>query len=251
MGKLIDETGNVYGHLTVLKRADNIITPNGRSHVAWLCKCDCGNEIIVRGSNLRKGYTKSCGCHQHSGRLINEIGHKYGRLTVIERIGSNQDKKALWKCKCDCGNEIITTGKNLRNGMVRSCGCLKSFKESEIALLLINNKIKFSREYSFSDLKDLQPLRFDFAIFNAQKKLIGLIEYNGEQHYLTKERGRYTIDQIEKIQQHDKMKKEYCKKHNISLLILNKNNYSENLILNWIKNIIRESEVLIGQGVEK
>ena len=181
MGKLIDETGNVYGHLTVLKRADNIITPNGRSHVAWLCKCDCGNEII-------------------------------------------------------------TTGKNLRNGMVRSCGCLKSFKESEIALLLINNKIKFSREYSFSDLKDLQPLRFDFAIFNAQKKLIGLIEYNGEQHYLTKERGRYTIDQIEKIQQHDKMKKEYCKKHNISLLILNKNNYSENLILNWIKNIIRESE---------
>ena len=250
MGKLIDETGNAYGHLTVLKRADNIITPNGRSHVAWLCKCDCGNETIVRGSNLRKGYTKSCGCHQHDGRLINEIGHKYGRLTVIERIGSNQDKKALWKCKCDCGNEIITTGKNLRNGLVRSCGCLKSFKESEIALLLINNKIKFSREYSFSDLKDLQPLRFDFAIFNTQKKLIGLIEYNGEQHYLTKERGRYTIDQIEKIQQHDKMKEGYCKKHNIPLLILNRNNYSENLILNWIKNIIRESEVLIGQGVE-
>ena len=223
MGKLIDETGNIYGYLTVLKRAENIVTPNGRSHVAWLCKCKCGNEVVVRGSCLRNKHTKSCGCQQHGGRLTNEIGNRYG-------------------CKCDCGNSIITTGKNLRNGMVQSCGCLKSFKESEIATLLTNNKINFSREYHFSDLKDIQPLRFDFAVFNLQNILIGLIEYNGEQHYLTKERGRYTIEQIEKIKQHDKMKEEYCKRYDIPLLILNKNNYSEDLILEWIKNITAKAK---------
>ena len=38
------------------------------------------------------------------------------------------------------------------------------------------------------------------------------------------------------------MKEDYCKKHNIPLLILNKDNYDEKMILEWIKNIIRESE---------
>lgn len=237
-----NRVGERYGHLLVIEQAPNIITPNGRSHVAWKCLCDCGNEKIVRGDCLQNGHTKSCGCQQHGGRLTNEIGNRYSKLTVIERVGSNQDKKALWKCKCDCGNSIITTGKNLRNGMVQSCGCLKSFKESEIATLLTNNKINFSREYHFSDLKDIQPLRFDFAVFNLQNILIGLIEYNGEQHYLTKERGRYTIEQIEKIKQHDKMKEEYCKRYDIPLLILNKNNYSEDLILEWIKNITAKAK---------
>ena len=237
MGKLIDETGKKYGYLTVLKRAENIITPNGRSHVAWLCKCDCGNEVIVRGSCLRNGCTKSCGCHMHGNRIINEIGNKYGKLTVIERVGSDSDHKALWRCKCDCGNEIITTGKRLRNGTVRSCGCLKSFKESDISLLLTNQKINFTREYTFSDLKDKGNLRFDFAILNNNNQLLGLIEYNGEQHYLTHEKGRYTFEKIKLIQKHDKVKQEYCIKHNIPLLILNKDNYNEQFILQWIANL--------------
>lgn len=29
---------------------------------AWLCKCDCGNEITVKGVYLISGETKSCGC---------------------------------------------------------------------------------------------------------------------------------------------------------------------------------------------
>ena len=237
MGKLIDETGKRYGYLTVLKRAENIITPNGRSHVAWLCKCDCGNEVIVRGSCLRNGHAKSCGCHTHGNRIINEIGNKYGKLTVIERVGSDSDHKALWRCKCDCGNEIITTGKRLRNGTVRSCGCLKSFKESDISFLLTNQKINFTREYTFSDLKDKGNLRFDFAILNNNNQLLGLIEYNGEQHYLTYEKGRYTFEKIKLIQKHDKVKQEYCTKHNIPLLILNKDNYNEQFILQWIASL--------------
>ena len=32
----------------------------------------------------------------------------------------------MWKCKCDCGNEIIASGKNLRAGRYVSCGCAKS-----------------------------------------------------------------------------------------------------------------------------
>lgn len=38
----IDLTDKIFGRLKVLKQADNIQTPNGRSHVAWLCECECG-----------------------------------------------------------------------------------------------------------------------------------------------------------------------------------------------------------------
>lgn len=242
MPNLKNEIGNRYGHLLVISQAPNITTPNGRSHVAWHCRCDCGNEKDIRADCLRNGHTTSCGCSQHGQRLIDETGNKYGRLTVLKRIGSNNDKKALWLCRCDCGNEVITTGKRLRNGTVRSCGCLKSFKESEIVQLLTTQHISFLREYTFPDLNDKGPLRFDFAILNSQNTLVGLIEYNGEQHYLTYERGRYTFDRINIIQKHDKIKLQYCKEHNIPLLILNKNNYDENAILEWIENKIRESE---------
>ena len=56
--------------------------------------------------------------------LIDLKDKVYGRLTVIERRGSNRFKKALWLCKCECGKETIVESTNLRNGHTRSCGCL-------------------------------------------------------------------------------------------------------------------------------
>ena len=59
MGKLIDLTGKKFGRLTVIKRS----YPNSEDEYPnWLCKCECGNERIVRGDLLRNGHTKSCGC---------------------------------------------------------------------------------------------------------------------------------------------------------------------------------------------
>jgi len=59
MGKLIDETGNTYGRLTVVGRADNKGT-----RAKWLCECSCGNTKEVTGKMLRTGKTKSCGCYR-------------------------------------------------------------------------------------------------------------------------------------------------------------------------------------------
>ena len=33
-------------------------------HTKWLCQCDCGNQIEVDLSNLRRGLSQSCGCSQ-------------------------------------------------------------------------------------------------------------------------------------------------------------------------------------------
>ena len=63
MGKFIDLTKQKFTRLTVIKRAEDHVQPNGRHRVQWLCKCDCGNEVIVDGDNLRTSHTKSCGCY--------------------------------------------------------------------------------------------------------------------------------------------------------------------------------------------
>lgn len=61
-------------------------------------------------------------------RVIDMTGQRCGRLTVIERAATDKDRRATWKCRCDCGNEITVRGKELRNGDTRSCGCLQKDK---------------------------------------------------------------------------------------------------------------------------
>ena len=107
--------------------------------------------------------------------------------------------------------------------------------ELEIAELLRNNEIIFQTQYTFDDLKIQNKLRFDFAIFKSNK-LVGLIEYNGRQHYESVSRFGGEKRLLE-YQFSDQKKCEYCNNHSIPLLILNKDNYSKELILDWIKRL--------------
>lgn len=52
-------------------------------------------------------------------------GQRFGRLVVIERIGSRCGN-ALWKCRCNCGNIFETITSCLLSGSTKSCGCLKN-----------------------------------------------------------------------------------------------------------------------------
>lgn len=74
---LIDLTGQRFGKLTVIKRAENLRKPNGNIVTCWLCKCDCGNEKVIQGVYLRRGETKSCGCLK--GELLANYNHKENR----------------------------------------------------------------------------------------------------------------------------------------------------------------------------
>ncbi len=58
MPKLIDLTGKSFGRLVVLHRSgyDN----TGR--ILWMCECDCGTMVIIRGCDLRSVNSQSCGC---------------------------------------------------------------------------------------------------------------------------------------------------------------------------------------------
>lgn len=57
--------------------------------------------------------------------VINLIGQRFGRLTVIERAGSDKRKESIWRCQCKCGGERLVLSSLLRDGRVTSCGCAR------------------------------------------------------------------------------------------------------------------------------
>lgn len=71
-------------------------------------------------------------------KLIDYSGQKIGRLTVVARAGSNQQREAMWLCKCECGSETIIRGSDVRTGHIKSCGCWK--RESSKKLLTKHGK---------------------------------------------------------------------------------------------------------------
>ena len=57
--------------------------------------------------------------------MINMVGLKLWRFTVIERAENSSGGQARWKCLCDCGTVKIISGTNLRSKRTQSCGCLQ------------------------------------------------------------------------------------------------------------------------------
>lgn len=57
---------------------------------------------------------------------LNLCGQKFGRLTAIKRVGSNNQGNSMWLCRCECGNTLVVNSQNLKNGHSKSCGCRKA-----------------------------------------------------------------------------------------------------------------------------
>lgn len=119
MGRLIDITGQRYGKLTVL----SLYSKDSKGNTKWLCKCDCGNELVCIGYDIKRGRQIACKeCTLHKKELI---GQKRNHLTVIDYLGSDKRyKKVKLKCRCDCGNEIEVLATLFRNDIVKHCGCM-------------------------------------------------------------------------------------------------------------------------------
>ena len=103
--------------------------------------------------------------------------------------------------------------------------------EITIEEILIQAGLDFQEEYSFSDLvsNNGRPLRFDFAVFDDEGDIDFLIEYQGIQHYQPKEKFG-GISGLRKQQFNDMKKREYCKKHNLKLVVIP---YTDEFLLSY------------------
>lgn len=127
MAKPINLTGQRFGSLTVVDRAEN----NSKGNTQWNCICDCGGRKIVLGYDLTHGRTTTCGCKLYlkdkpSPKRIDLVGQKFGKLTVTS-LNEDKSKKGVlyWNCLCDCGNTFVASGSNLKNRNSSHCGCSK------------------------------------------------------------------------------------------------------------------------------
>ena len=96
----IDISGQRFGRLTVLCEA-------GRKggQVTWICRCDCGNEHIAKGRDLRCGDVKSCGCIQPN----------YGKHVIGTRLysiwkGAQTQKILAGEYTAEKGSKSVTSG---------------------------------------------------------------------------------------------------------------------------------------------
>lgn len=139
--KRYDITGQVFGDLTALFRVD---VDSSQKCALWLCKCSCGDEIVVRATALRSGHTKSCGCTSYqrvSQALSKELqpGDKFGRYTILYKE-SETGQGGLYRCRCECGVEKTIKRQFLLDGSIISCGRYSREEKSQRQLIDITGQ---------------------------------------------------------------------------------------------------------------
>ena len=123
--------GETFGRLTVTSLSE---PKNG--HRYWFCKCSCGNEKEVSGGILKRGDVKSCGClrSETAREAVRNLkprqrkdisGKKFGKLTALNWICDDRNRKPVWECICECGNISYVGAYDLAGGNSKSCGCQK------------------------------------------------------------------------------------------------------------------------------
>lgn len=172
--------------------------------------------------------------------VFNLVGNEF---TVISEYESS-NKNIMMRHNCDkCGNfEYPVRPQNFIRGD-RCPKCKESHGEKSIANYLNLKNINYKIEYRINDCKDKIPLPFDFAVFDLNNSLLGLIEYDGIQHFEPISFGCKDTKKIkntfEIIKHHDQIKTTYCLNNNIPLLRIKYTDFDkiEKIIDEFLKEI--------------
>ena len=121
-GWVMSENGVQDSRLIVIKQIDDYVSPQGKHHARYLCKCNCGSEkdIIANLSDIKHGDVKSCGCLKKESHY--NTYKKYNRYDLSGEYGvgwtSNTNKEFYFdledydKIKDYCWSELINEKDN-------------------------------------------------------------------------------------------------------------------------------------------
>lgn len=182
MPKKLDLTGQRFGRLTVINESKEKLG----GEVAWLCKCDCGNQTVIRAHSLRTGYTKSCGCL-----------HKETFTSKKHGCASKNGKNRLYRIWCNMKNRCndphnpkyhIYGGKGIK--VCEPWNDFVSFQNDMESSYLEHVKIHGERNTTIDRIDsnlDYNPDNCRWATYTIQGNNTSAtrkIEFNGETHTL-------------------------------------------------------------------
>ena len=91
-----DLKGKKFGRLTALYNSDKRTSTRG---MIWMCLCICGRFVEVRGTNLKTGNTKSCGCLRIESKKRTKYKHgeaKRNKETGLHRTWAHMKSRCSW-----------------------------------------------------------------------------------------------------------------------------------------------------------
>lgn len=119
--------GQVFGRLTVLEEAPAPTEYTAYKGLWYRCRCQCGNETVVRRSSLVRGDTRSCGClrRENSRGLAKDRrarsslvpGAVFGRLTVIRETEERAFKTWYTSAAASAGISRMCADRSSKAGM--------------------------------------------------------------------------------------------------------------------------------------
>lgn len=176
MGRTRDDlVGRTFGELIVIKQIEDKIWSSGNCSPQWLCRCSCGNQVKVCGKYLKNGHKKSCGCIKTKSPYNFEdlTERRFGKLLVMYREETkaqpSKQHKTMWRCKCDCGNEVIVSATHLKSGHTQSCGCIA--KDKFLEMVKKYNDYEIQEDYVIMYTQSGNPFYVDLDDFWKVKNI--------------------------------------------------------------------------------
>lgn len=80
--------------------------------------------------------------------MIDLTGKKFGKLTVLKRVGTDGHRNPTWLCECECGNKKVIRGNSLKSGNTTSCGCVAKERIRNLNLITGQYKSRLHRIWS-------------------------------------------------------------------------------------------------------
>ncbi len=113
--KKLNLTGQRFGKLTVLAPAENV-----GPRTAWLCRCECGKEIVAKTVRLRDGRQTSCGCdREFTGKSLAEAGR--ASLTYVDGTCVEMIRASTVRCNNTSGVPGVDWTKRKRRWRAAIC----------------------------------------------------------------------------------------------------------------------------------
>lgn len=209
----------------------------------------CRTKVIIvcqeHGEFVQQPYLhlQGQGCKQ-CGRKSMADSHRYSTIEFIRRATEIHGNRYDYSKVKYVGNHYkIIIGCRIHGDFSQEpvvhliqAGCPKcssSKGELKIKAVLDQLQVTYEQQYRIKECRYKRSLPFDFAILNKDR-LLGLMEFNGEQHYKTE---NHWHQSFENIVRNDRIKAEFCRTNNIPLLIVS---YNEKKILESISAFVSE-----------